>query len=111
MALTSDVDVARDQERETLPDCWKQLHVGGVDGIGCQFSRCCFRSDCRSTGIGRKTEGKTTGKAAKKFPRRGPTASTDTKMAFDVARPKHIGTILGEQNTDGWITAALHQRC
>ena len=33
--------------------------------------------------------------------------SMDTKTAFDVARPRHIATILGEQGTHGWISVAV----
>ena len=35
------------------------------------------------------------------------TASMEIKAAFDVARPKHVAIILGEQAACGWITAAL----
>ena len=34
-------------------------------------------------------------------------ASMDIKTAFDVARPKHIAKIMGDQNVHGWIVAAL----
>ena len=30
----------------------------------------------------------------------------DIKTAFDVARPKHIATVMRNQNVHGWITAA-----
>ena len=34
-------------------------------------------------------------------------ASMVIKTAFDVARPKHIAKIMGDQDVHGWITAAL----
>ena len=34
-------------------------------------------------------------------------ASMDIKAAFDVAKPKHIANILGDQDVHGWITAAI----
>ena len=45
------------------PEGWKQVHVGGIDGISCQ------RSCCRNTGCGRKTGGRTCGMAGKRDPR------------------------------------------
>ena len=45
------------------PEGWKQVHVGGIDGISCQ------RSCCRNTGSGRKTGGRTCGMAGKRDPR------------------------------------------
>ena len=50
---------------------------------------------------GRKTDGQIIDKATKK-----PTmyiASMDIKTSSHVARPKHIATILGKQDTHGWI--------
>ena len=34
-------------------------------------------------------------------------ASMDINTAFDVARPKHIARITGDQDVHGWITAAF----
>ena len=31
----------------------------------------------------------------------------DIMAVFDVARPKHIAKIMGDQDVHGWITAAL----
>ena len=36
-------------------------------------------------------------------------ASIDIKTAFDVARPRHLAEIIGNQDDHGWITAALLQ--
>ena len=34
-------------------------------------------------------------------------ASMDIETAFDVARPKHITIVIGDQEVHGWITEAL----
>ena len=34
-------------------------------------------------------------------------ASMDICTAFDVARPKHIAKMMGDQDVHGWITTAL----
>ena len=34
-------------------------------------------------------------------------ANMDIKTTFDVARPKHIAKIMGDQEVHGWIAAAL----
>ena len=36
-------------------------------------------------------------------------SNVDTKTAFDVARPRHIANILGDQDVHGWITVALRR--
>ena len=75
-------------EREKEPEGWKQMHVGGTDGIG-------RRSN--NVGCGRRTGGRTGGTTAKKRPTMY-SASMDIKTAFDVAGPKRIAHIVGDQD-------------
>ena len=92
------------RERTEL-EGWKQLHVGGTDGTACRHFQATtqllqkhwgWEEDWRKNGW-HGSEQQTTMYMA----------SMDTKTAFDVARPRHIATILGKQGTHGWILVAV----
>ena len=78
-------------EKDEEPEGWKQLHVGGIDGISCQ------RSCCKNTGSGMNTGGRTCGMAAKRDPRctwlawtsRRPSTWQDQKRTADGSQRPH----------------------
>ena len=86
-------NLAQDNE---LEGC-KQLHVGVVDGMGCQHFQVMITQHLQKTlGGGRRTERKTHGKAVRNH------HDVHCKLGnqddlFYVTRPKHIASILGEQ--------------
>ena len=85
-------------DEETEPEGWKQLHVGGVGGGGCQHLQVMMtqllQTHWEEQGAGRKKNWQGSDKKLTIY-----VDSMDPKTAFDVARPK--------QDAHGWITSAL----
>ena len=93
-----------EQERE--PENWKKPHVGGLNGISCQHLQEVatnllqkhweWQEDrtpmLRHVSVGRPTMY---------------LASMHVKTAFDEARPRHVAKIMENQETHGWLIAAL----
>ena len=82
-------------------EIWKQLHVGGLDGVSCHHLQVMTplqqklwerQGDRRNT----HWHGSENGPAMY-------IANMDIKTALDVARPKHIVKIMGDQDAHGWI--------
>ena len=93
-------------EKEKKPEKWKNLHIGGVEGISCQHLQVMV------TNLPQKhwewQEGKNSVMKHGTVVR--PTmymASLDIKTAFDEAKPKHVVKIMDGHNTHGWLIAAL----
>ena len=107
-----DVDVVRGvyypslgKKKKNL-ESWRRLHVGDIDGTSCQ------RLQVMMTQLLQKhwewQENRRPMMRHRSVIR--PTmylASMDIKMAFDVARPKHIARIVEDHDVHGWIIAAF----
>ena len=93
-------------EKEKQSEKWKNLHVGGVDGISCQHLQVMVtnlpqkhweRQEERNPVMRHGTVVRLTMYLA----------SLDIKTAFDEAKPKHVAEIMDNHNTHGWLIAAL----
>ena len=83
------------------PEEWKQSHVGGVDGISCQHFQAMITQLRQKHWEWHEDKRRDVWHGIEKTPAMY-TASMDNKAAFDVARPRHSATMLGEQDTHGW---------
>ena len=93
-------------EREKEPEGWKQLHVGGIDGISCQQVQVLMTQLLPKHWEWQEDRRQIRWHGSEKKPTVY-LASMDIKTAFDVARPKHVARIMGGQDVHGWMTAAL----
>ena len=93
-------------EKEKEPENWKNLHIGGVDGISCKHLQVMMTNLLQKHWEWQEERNPMLkhGSAVR------PTmylASLDIKTAFDEAKPKHVAQIMDSHNTHGWLIAAL----
>ena len=93
-------------EKEKQPEKWKNLHVGGVDGMSCQHMHEMVTNLLQKHWEWKEEKNPVMkhGTVVK------PTmylASLDIKTAFDEAEPKHAAKIMDNHNTHRWLIAAL----
>ena len=75
-------------EKEKEPESWKQLHVGGIEGISCQHLQKLLAQLLQKHWEWQEDRRKNTRRSSKKRLTIY-LASVEIKTAFDVARPKH----------------------
>ena len=104
----ADVEVVRKlrYERDKEPEGWKQVHVGGMDGISCQHLQEMMTQLVQKHWEWQKYNRKNFWHGSERTPTMYE-ASINIKTAFDVAKPKRIAEIVGGQDAHGRITAAL----
>ena len=96
-AHVGDVEVVRDLDftlsgKEKEVEGWKQLHVGGVDGIGCHHFQVMISQLLQRHREWQEDRWRDTWQGSDKYH----IARMDIKTPFDVARLKNTVIILGE---------------
>ena len=92
--------------RKLEPEKWKNLHVGGVDGISCQHLQVMV-SNLLQKHWERQEERNPVMRHGTVVRPTMYLASLDIKTAFNEAKPKHVAHILDGHNTHGWLIVAL----
>ena len=93
-------------EKEKEPEKWKNLHVGGADGISCQHLQV-MMTNVRQKHWEWQEERNPVKKHGTVVRPTMYLASLEIKTAFDEAQPEHVANIMDNHNTHGWIIAAL----
>ena len=94
-------------EREREPENWKNLHVGGMDGISCHHFQVMVTNLLQKHWEWQEERNPVLRHGTVVRPTMF-LARLDIKTAFDEAKPpKHVAQILEYHNTHGWLIAGL----
>ena len=93
-------------EKEKEPEKWKNLQIGGIEGISCQHLPVMVTNLLQKHWEWQEERNPVMRQGTVVRPTMY-MASLDIKTAFDEAKPKHMAKIMDNHNTHGWIIAAL----
>ena len=93
-------------EKERGLGKFRSLHIGGVNGISCQYLQALTTNLLQKHGERQEERNPVMRHGTVVRPAMY-LASLDIRTAFDEAKPKHVAWILDDHNTHGWLIAAL----